>query len=222
MNVPAPEKWSESHFAHRLDVSGSVFALTFDDGPLPESTPVLLDALAQTGMRATFCVEGRYVAKHPELLRRIVAGGHEVANHSYTHPDFMSLTLAQAQSEITRTDDAIRAVLGHTTPYFRPPFGALSKEQGTWATQNGYQVLMWSADSRDWMKPAPGEVTKRILTEAQSGATVLAHESFPQSVREMPALLEQLKARGLRSVTVSELRAQERQSDNHPSVQEST
>lgn len=186
-------------------VDGPYIALTFDDGPLPQSAPILLAALRKAGMTATFCVQGNNSSKHPELVKAILAAGCEIASHSWSHPNFREVGPERAREEMRKTDQALLSITGERPKYLRPPYGATNDELNQiMAREFGYSILLWSYDSQDWQKPAPGAVTDRIL-HAQAGDIILAHESFPQSVREMPAIIEALAAKGLKSVTVSEL-----------------
>jgi peptidoglycan/xylan/chitin deacetylase (PgdA/CDA1 family) len=194
----------------RLRVSGPYIALAYDDGPLPESVPILLAALAKNKMRATFCVTGQNAEKDPELLKQIVAAGHEIANHSWSHPDLTKLSAKQVHEELAKADVAIKTATGHSPKYFRPPFGAVNDALIAQVHKEfGYDILMWSLDSHDWQNPPAGEVTKRILDNVKNGDILLVHESFAQSVKEMPSILSRLAAKGFKSVTVSELVAKE-------------
>lgn len=180
-------------------------ALTFDDGPVPEATPVLLDALAQHGWKATFCLLGSRAEANPDLVRRMVSDGHELANHSWSHAKFTDLSEADLDAELSRTQDIISSLTGSAPRWMRPPYLATSPaiEQRIAAQQLG--VLMETWNSWDWKRLPAGAVTERMLSGIPSGAVVLAHESFPQSVAEMPAIIAQLHAQGYRSVTVSRL-----------------
>jgi len=191
-----------------LPVTGKQFAFIFDDGPRPESTPELLDALKRTNMKATFSLVGKNVSQYPDLARRIVAEGHEVANRTWSNTELTTLTAEAIKSEIQAGYDIIVSVTGVKPRFLRPPGSQTSPEVDSIAASVGLMVLMQSLDSGDWRQPAKGEVTRVILTAITPGALVLAHESFPRSVAEMPTIIERLAERGYRSHTVSDLKSQ--------------
>jgi peptidoglycan/xylan/chitin deacetylase (PgdA/CDA1 family) len=211
--------WSLGHLAAeepvvlkanlRFPAAGAerVFALTIDDGPFPTGAPVLMEAMAKVGWKATFCVMGQFVDAHPDIAKRMVAEGHEVASHSYSHPYFDKLTPEQIDDQLTRTHAAILKATGVAPIYFRAPGCNLSPEQTTRINQTyGYRILGVSFDSRDWAKPPAGEVTKRMLEGGiANGDIVLVHEVFPQSMKELPDIIAALAAKGYRSVTISRL-----------------
>jgi peptidoglycan/xylan/chitin deacetylase (PgdA/CDA1 family) len=182
-------------------------SLTFDDGPVPGASEVLLDALRAHGWHATFCVLGSQVAKHPELARRMIDEGHELANHSWSHRKPTDLDDATLLDEVDKATAAIVAATGVKPGLYRPPYLALLPAQGSLINRTcGLLVLTETWNSLDWQRPPPGAVRERMLSGIPNGSIVLAHESFPQSVAEMPGIIAELAARGYRSVTVSALR----------------
>lgn len=182
-------------------------ALLFDDGPLPESTAMILDALKKNGMKATFSVVGKNVQANPDLVHRIVEEGHEVVNKTWSHPELSKLSPEQILAEVQRADDVIYATTGVHARYFRPPDGKLSPENAELIKSAGYLILIPTFDSGDWRSPPAGMVRKAILDGVTPGAVILAHESFPKSVAEMPGILEELSKRGFKSLTVTELKS---------------
>jgi len=191
-----------------LPVQGRQFALIFDDGPLPESTPRLLDALSKAGMKATFSLVGSCVDKYPDLARRIVSEGHEIANRTWSNRDLTSLEPEHMRHEINAGMTSIVAATGVRPRYFRPPQGLTNVQIEEFLSASGLEILRPTLDSGDWRKPPPGEVRKTILNGITPGAIVLAHESFPKSVAEMPSILDELLRRGYVSLTVSELKSE--------------
>jgi peptidoglycan-N-acetylglucosamine deacetylase len=188
-----------------LPVAGRKIAMVFDDGPIPGATATILDSLKKHGMRATFSVVGKNVKANPDLARRIIAEGHELANQTWSHADFSTLSQEQILEEVRRGEAVIYETTGVHTRYFRPPNGVLSPEISELVKSEGYQILLPTFDSGDWRAPSPGVVRKAILDGVTPGAIILAHDSFPKSVAEMPGILEELSKRGFRSLTVSEL-----------------
>ncbi len=191
-----------------LPVEGKMISFLFDDSPTPGQTEVLLDALNKTGMKATFSMTGKRVQVSPELARRIVNEGHEMANHTFSHVDVSTLSADEIVRELQQAEQIIFQVTGVHTQYFRPPEGKLSSEAEEVIREQGYKILIPTFDSGDWRSPPPGTVRKTILDGVTPGAIILAHSSFPKSVAEMPEILEDLSKRGFKSCTVSALKSQ--------------
>lgn len=153
--------------------------LTFDDGPHPEHTGALLDVLAEHGARATFFVIGQHAERHPELMRRIVAEGHTLGNHSWSHPQFDTLGLAAQREEIARTEALLRAFDGRERHDFRPPRGVLPRPMVLDCIRQGRRIAYWSYDSLDYARP-PAE---RLIDTArqhplQPGDIMLMHDDY--------------------------------------------
>ncbi|TSA34944.1 MAG: polysaccharide deacetylase family protein [Verrucomicrobiaceae bacterium] len=184
---------------------GREIAFVFEDGPLPHTTPILLDALKKLGMKATFAVTGENVESNPGLARRIVAEGHELANHTYSNPDLKRLDLQDIIWQMRVAGEAITRVTGVKPRYFRSTNGELSESLRALVEQEGYEVLDSTLDSGDWRNPSSEKLRQTVLTKVAPGSVVLAHDSFPKTVKEMPAVLEALVKRGFRLCTVSEL-----------------
>ena len=184
-------------------------AMTYDDGPHRNNTPRLLDILRLRNIKATFYVIGRNVDMYPHLTRRIVAEGHEVGNHTYTHRNLKPLSDAQVISEMTRARTAIARATGVQPRTMRPPYGALYQRQREMIMQKfGYPTIMWAVDPRDWQRPGVSVVKSRILAGTSNGSIVLAHDLHAPTVEAMPATLDGLLAKGFKFVTVSQLLSQ--------------
>jgi peptidoglycan-N-acetylglucosamine deacetylase len=185
-----------------------VVALTFDDGPHPELTPQLLDILRQQGVRATFYVIGRNVDAYPEIARRIVAEGHEIANHTYNHPHLTKVGAARLDSEMTRTTDAIVRATGRRPTNMRPPYGAINtRVEQALLQKHGLDVIMWSVDPLDWRRPGAEVVRQRLVDGATPGGILLAHDIHPGTIEAMSGTISDLKAKGYGFATVSQLLA---------------
>jgi peptidoglycan-N-acetylglucosamine deacetylase len=188
--------------------SRRIIALTFDDGPHPELTPRLLDILRQQGIRATFFVVGRNVDAHPEIARRIVAEGHEIANHTWSHPDLTKLGEQALRREVEDTSAAIERVTGRRATIMRPPYGAINQRTREVLTKDhNLDVVLWSVDPLDWRKPGPSVVTQRLVDGATPGGILLAHDIQAGTIEAMPETIAQLKAKGYAFATVSQLLA---------------
>jgi peptidoglycan/xylan/chitin deacetylase (PgdA/CDA1 family) len=182
--------------------------LTFDDGPHPELTPRLLDILRAEGVRATFYVVGKNVEAYPEIARRIVAEGHEIANHSWSHPALPSLGAARLNQELESTSAVIERVTGRRPTNMRPPYGALNERvRRTIINDHKMDIILWSVDPLDWKRPGAAVVTQRLVQGAQPGGILLAHDIHPGTIEAMPGTIAQLKAKGYGFATVSQLLA---------------
>jgi len=189
-------------------VEGPYIALTFDDGPAPTLTPKLLDLLAAHHMKATFFVVGQNAADHPDILKRAVREGHEIANHSWSHPNLGKMSDEAVRKELQKTDDAIVAAIGKRPTLMRPPYGSITARQKHWIHEEfGYRIIIWDVDPLDWKRPGPSVVTSRILKETHPGSIVLAHDIHPPTLEAMPSTFDQLDRKGFKSVTVTELLA---------------
>ena len=202
-----------SYFTKSIGVSHSrgltnqpYIAMTFDDGPHAKNTPRLLDILRQRNIKATFYVIGKNVDMYPHLTRRIVAEGHEIGNHTYTHRNLKRLSDAQVISEMSRTRSSIVNATGVQPRTMRPPYGALYQRQRDMILNKfGYPTIMWAVDPRDWQRPGVSVVRSRILSDTTNGAIVLAHDLHAPTVDAMPSTLDGLLAKGFKFVTVSQL-----------------
>lgn len=201
--TPRPAaQYSEVHIPQR------VIALTFDDGPHPQLTPQLLDILRQNGVRATFFVVGSNVKAHPDIVRRAMAEGHEIANHSWSHPALTKLGASGLQHEIEGTNDAVEAATGRRPVNMRPPYGALNSRVREYLTKNrNLNIILWSVDPLDWKRPGAATVAQRLVEGAAPGGILLAHDIHPGTIEAIPEVIARLKEKGYRFATVSQLLA---------------
>ena len=189
-----------------VNVDGPYIAMTFDDGPSPETTPRLLDILKQRNIKATFFMIGQNAERNPTIVKRILAEGHEIGNHSWTHPQLSKLSDDRVTEEINKTQNAIKDASGYTPVLIRPPYGAITARQKEWIEkQFDLSVIIWSVDPFDWKRPGASVIEQRILAGARPGAIVLSHDIHKQTVDAMPATLDALAAKGFKFVTVSQL-----------------
>lgn len=192
-------------------------AITFDDGPHGTLTPKLLDMLAARKAKATFFVVGQCVAEFPDILKRAAREGHEIASHSWSHPNLGKMSDEAVRNELRRTDDAIKNAIGVRPTLMRPPYGSITSRQKGWIHDEfGYKVIIWDVDPFDWKRPGSSVVTSRIVNQTKSGSIILVHDIHPASVEAMPETLDQLQAKGFKFVTVSELIAMERPAPPKP------
>jgi peptidoglycan-N-acetylglucosamine deacetylase len=189
-------------------------ALTFDDGPHPADTPAILEILEKAGVRATFFFVGERARAHPELVRRAARMGHEVGNHSDTHPWWFSLAgPGRIRRELHEADQTLQDLSGHPVRFFRPPMGhnnvflerALS---GTHLTKT-----LWSSRSFDTVRRSPGRIRDAVIASASPGGIILLHEGAVRSpgkpsgtVAALPSILAGLRDKGLEPVSLGNLR----------------
>ncbi len=189
-----------------VSTAAPVLALTFDDGPHATHTPRLLDILRSHQVRATFFVTGQNARRYPAILRRMVAEGHEVANHTLTHGKITKMSRSEVRNEIVAAHQAVQAATGRPPRVFRPPYGATTPELNSWIkAEFGMPSILWSVDPEDWKKPGVGVVTSRLVNGASRGGILLLHDIHSPSVDATPGTISQLKAKGYQFVTVSQL-----------------
>jgi peptidoglycan/xylan/chitin deacetylase (PgdA/CDA1 family) len=178
-------------------------ALTFDDGPYPETTPAILEALARLGVRATFFLVGEQARRHPELVRRIGAAGHAIGNHTQRHRLLVFRTDAEVEDEIAACQRTLGA-LGVRASLFRPPHGFKPLGLQRTLDRHGLRMVAWRGTIRDTDGPGVEAIAKRTLAAARDGAILLLHDSPTtrgQTAAALPAIAEGLFARGYRFVT---------------------
>ena len=192
-----------SHPNDRMEI-----ALTFDDGPHPRLTPVILDILAEYGIRATFFMVGENVGYYHEAARAVVEAGHEVGNHTFSHRKFDRMGEEELLREISACESALSEVTDSPVRLIRPPEGQVSDTMRRVMGTLDYRVILWDVDTRDWAHTSPEEISRHILETVEAGDIILMHDFIgynsptPEALRRViPALLE----RGFRFVTVGEL-----------------
>ena len=199
---------------HRGPSDRNRIALTFDDGPGP-STPAVLDALRDAGTRATFFVLGRQADQHPELIRRIVADGHEIASHGYDHGILVFRGLAHVADQLRRTERAITNAAGaeSLSRLFRTPHGFRGPASALAAMRAGYRVAGWTTGVFDSDQPGADVIAARVARDLAPGAIVLLHDadgwrpdaSRAQTAEAIPAICAAARDRGLEPVPLGEL-----------------
>ena len=184
-----------------------LIALTFDDGPYPVDTPLLLDALGELHVRATFFLIGRDAEQYPELVRRIAARGDEIADHTFSHPDLDRLDDAGVRTEMERgaaelekfvSDPALRTLM-------RPPHGRYREATLRVAQTAGYDVVLWNDDPGDWRNVGVDELRGHILAHASAPEILLLHSGRLAPIEVLPAIVARYRRAGYRFVTVGEL-----------------
>lgn len=205
-----PTSTGSKNSYNRVSVNGPYLALTFDDGPHPQNTPRLLDILKARNAKATFYVVGTNAKRYPDILRRIIAEGHEIGNHSTTHPSLSKLSDEGVRRELQICHDAVLSATGVAPRTMRPPYGAITTAQKGWIRQEfGYPSILWSVDPLDWKRPGSSVVSARLIAGANSGGILLSHDIHAGTIDAIPSVLDQLIAKGYQFVTVTQLLAME-------------
>ncbi|MEU7881705.1 polysaccharide deacetylase family protein [Microbispora bryophytorum] len=179
-------------------------ALTFDDGPWPY-TPALLDTLKKHRAKATFFLLGRKVANRPELTRRIHEEGHDIGNHTWTHPSLTELSDGEVFEEVSSTSNIINQTIGETPDYMRPPNGATNSRVASLMADLGLPQILWTGSTLDWQARDTKVIAQRTLKLAKRNGVILLHDIVPETVKAMPGVLTALEKRHYKFVTLTTL-----------------
>jgi peptidoglycan/xylan/chitin deacetylase (PgdA/CDA1 family) len=201
----------------KLPPEKKVIALTFDDGPWPNTTAKVLDILKKNRIKSTFFVVGQNVKNYPDLTKQIVADGHIIANHTWHHW-YHQMNAQAAAYEVANTTDIIYQTTGVRTSLFRPPGGIMNNGVAAYAKNNKYAVIMWSADSMDYSRPAVPRLMNNIFREAKPGGIVLMHDGGgdrSHTVKALPEIISRFRKQGYEFVTVPQLLEMQ---DQHPQL----
>lgn len=196
-----------------------LIALTFDDGPYPVTTPLLLDVLAQLRVPATFFLIGRDAEQYPELTRRISRDGHEIADHTYSHPNLDQLSDASVRDELLRGAAVLHRYSADPAidEYFRPPHGRFTEETIDVAQALHYHTILWSDDAGDWRSVPAQELAAHIEAHATAPEIVLLHSGRLSTIAMLPEVVARFRKAGYRFVTVGTLLESVPPADtNHP------
>ena len=183
-------------------------ALTFDDGPHPTLTPKILEILARYHVPATFFMVGQNVLNYPEAARVVIDAGHEVGNHTFTHPHIASLNEQAIFEEIGRCEDALGKLCEYRPHILRTPQGVLTPSLEKCLLEEDYILVLWSLDTRDWDNKSTDAIVRSVLDGVKSGDIVLMHDYIGYNSKTPEALetiIPELLSRGYEFVTVSEL-----------------
>ncbi len=183
-------------------------ALTFDDAPDNVYTPRVLDVLKKEGVKATFFCVGNRIEAHPDVVRRMVAEGHVLGNHTYSHPNLPKLSDAKFREEIRKTDQLIMKYAGYAPSFVRPPYGNISEEQIKWLASQHRKVVNWNIDSLDWKGLTRDQVAVNVLSNIKPNAIILQHSgigaggNLDGTVEALPEIIGKLKKDKVKFVTV--------------------
>lgn len=190
---------------YSVDVSDNKMSVTLDATWGAERTQDLLDVLDKHGVKATFFLAGYWVEEYPDHVRMIAARGHEIGNHTYSHPHLNSLGAESIKAELNRCSDMIENLIGRRPVVFRPPFGEYSNKVIEAAEACGLTTIQWDVDSLDWQNLSASAIVSRVMDKAQSGSIILFHNNGLHTVEALDTVLGQLKGKGYSFVPVSQL-----------------
>lgn len=184
-------------------------ALTFDDGPQPPYTGRILDVLRRYGVPATFFCVGQHAGAFPDELVRMREQGHQLGNHTFSHPFLQELSRGELAAQVLRAGEAVARAAGTEPPtVFRPPYGSRTPEVLGWLAELEVTTVLWDAEAADWAMPGADVIARRILDQARPGSVILLHDGGGdrrQTVAALPAIIEGLLARGYQLVPVAGL-----------------
>jgi peptidoglycan/xylan/chitin deacetylase (PgdA/CDA1 family) len=179
-------------------------ALTFDDGP-GATTPALLKTLKQAGAKATFFLVGKQVEKRPKIAAQVVAEGHAIGNHTYSHASLPTLLDDEILTELDSTQEIIEEATGRQPVMFRPPYGHTDERVLGIADQTELAQIMWTGTTLDWQSRDAKKIKAAVLRLAKRDGVILMHDTVPATVKAMPGIVKELKKRGYHLVTVTTL-----------------
>ncbi|MBA3261418.1 MAG: polysaccharide deacetylase family protein [Thermoleophilaceae bacterium] len=202
------ERWRRLPALEELDPPGARVALTFDDGPDPDATPAVLEALEAAGARATFFLVGEQVEAHPELAREIAARGHAVGMHSHSHVE--QDQLSDPRADFDATGAAIRRATGLDATFYRPPFGRFSEDTYAECLRRRLAPVYWSGWGCDWEPIPPARIADVAVRDLEPGTILLLHDSARYAYRSsalptaqaLPDILAAARQRGLEPVAL--------------------
>lgn len=177
-------------------------ALTFDDGPDSEYTPMLLDGLAERKVKATFFVIGKQAEAQPEIMKRLVKDGHLIGNHTYNHVDIRHMTESAAKEEILKANEVITKYTGEEPCFLRPPFG-----NGSSRLEKDIEMIqvLWTIDTMDWACKNESKICNTVYREIKENSIILMHDEYPTTVRAALSIIDRLQKEGYEFVTVDRI-----------------
>ncbi|MDP4152088.1 MAG: polysaccharide deacetylase family protein [Bacillota bacterium] len=190
---------------YRVRTNDKRIAISFDAAWGNEDTQTLIDILGKYNVKATFFVVGSWVDKYPESVKALHDAGHDVMNHSSTHPHMPQLSKDKMISEVQNCNDKIEKVTGVRPILFRPPFGDYSNLTVDTMKEIGMYTIQWDVDSLDWKNPPSSDIVARVTSKVKGGSIVLFHNAAINTPAALPAILEKLQSEGYQFVKISDL-----------------
>lgn len=180
-------------------------ALTFDDGPDTVYTPKILDELKENHAKATFFLIGSRAEANPDIVKRIVSEGSDIANHTYNHPRPTDISFDQFQKEVLDTGKTLKQITGHEPQFFRPPYTCIAEEQLKWLTDQKKYTIFWNVDTQDWMLQPAVQVEAHVFNQIKPGAIIVMHSTISNTAEALPHIIKRLRDQGFEPVSVSQL-----------------
>ena len=212
LHTPQFSGWARGHLLCRVDHATDRVAITFDDGPSRSATPLVLDALARHRTHATFFTLAANVDRSPNLVRRMVDEGHEVALHGDLHWPLPVLPPGLIRRELQRSAAAVTRAAGVTALHYRPPFGFMVPSQARYVAGFGYRSVLGDVYPEDTYRPGVATIVRRVLARLTAGSILILHDGSPfgdvdrgQTVQALEQILDHLARLGLRGVSVADL-----------------
>ena len=205
------------HIIWDIDTTEKVVALTFDDGPHKKYTEEILNLLELYDAKGTFFIVGKQAENNPEIILRMYEDGHELANHTYSHP--YTKSVSKLEEEIKLTNDVIFSITGFSPYLFRPVEGYYTDEIIEAVVENGFKVVMWSwhQDTEDWKNPGVNSIVSKVLNGVQQGDVILFHDgggNRQQTVQSLEKIIPELQKQGYKFITISEMIELQKQSSS--------
>ncbi len=188
-----------------VDTEEKKIAISFDAAWGDQYTEGILDILEKHNVKATFFLVGFWVDKYPDMVKKIHDKGHDVGNHSSTHPHMSKLSREQIAQELNTTGDKIQKITGTKSILFRPPFGDYNNRLIETAKENGYHAIQWDVDSLDWKELGAQQVVDRVTRNVKKGSIVLFHNNAKYVLEYLPLVIEKLQKEGYKIVPISQL-----------------
>ncbi len=214
LHSPRFSSWARGHLLCRVDSVSDRVALTFDDGPSRGATPHVLDLLARHEAHATFFTLAPNVDRLPDVVRRAVDDGHELALHGDLHWPLPVSTPGLIRRELERSAAAVARATGATARHYRPPFGFMAPSQARFVARAGYRSVLGDVYPEDTYRPGVDTIVRRVMTRLSGGSILILHDGSPfgeadrsQTVAALAVILESLRRSGLRGVSIAELLA---------------
>ncbi|MEW5785578.1 MAG: polysaccharide deacetylase family protein [Bacillota bacterium] len=193
-----------------VDTNEKKIAISFDASWGAERTQQILDTLKEHEIKTTFFLTGFWVEDYPDYVKAIAEAGHEIGNHTFSHPHLNSLTAAEIEAELKKVEQMIVATAGQKPVLFRPPFGEYNNQVITTASELGYKTIQWSIDSLDWQNLSKDEIVHRVTSRIHKGAIVLFHNNGLHTADALPDIIAYYRKHGYEIAPISELVYQDR------------
>jgi len=190
---------------YSVERDDKVISVTFDASWGGDKTLAILDLLDKYNAKATFFLVGIWVDKYPELVKEIAARGHEIGNHSDSHPYMTKISESKMRQELKGMSDKVETLIGTRPTLFRPPYGDYNNAVVSVSRDEGYEVVQWSVDSLDWKNRGVEDLVKRATNNVQQGDIILFHNDSEYIVQALPAILEYYQSQGFKMIPAGEI-----------------